>query len=204
MILKLKVSTPVWCGCLRLTADLYYDRCPRSSLIFYCCNNEGTNGRSSAYESCVSMFISSKLDNFLGRLQAESNSSYWNTNNDLLFPYLCLLRFQGFKLSSVMTSWRFTTVPICCHPWLDPLMEPKSLSSCLAAVTSCICSSPPTTVDQTVASRYSMKVRFMLALFDWHIWTFWKHVMWVQIQMLPGKNKGCFEDGKCTQMPFFL
>ncbi len=58
-----------------------------------------------------------------------------------------------------MTSWKCMTVPTCSLLWLARLMEPRSLSSCLVAVTFCIYFSPPITVDQTVASRYSTKVR---------------------------------------------
>lgn len=58
-----------------------------------------------------------------------------------------------------MTSWKCMTVPTCSLLWLALLMEPRSLSSCLVVATFYICYSPPITVDQTVASRYSTKVR---------------------------------------------
>lgn len=73
-------------------------------------------------------------------------------------PSLCPLYFKGFKLSSAMTSWKYTTAPTCSLLWLARLMEPRSLSSCLVAAIFCICSSPPITVDQTVDSRYYLKV----------------------------------------------
>lgn len=58
-----------------------------------------------------------------------------------------------------MISWRYTMAPICCHLWLDHLMALKSRSFSLVAVTFFICYLLLTTVDQTVDSRYSMKVR---------------------------------------------
>lgn len=180
VILKLKLVT--CCGCLQLTKDPYQDRFPGSSLILYCCNNRGTKSHSSTYENCFFSFISSKIRLFSLQTLWLNGFTFAPLSKSLFgiqimaFFALSLLCFQGFKLSSVMTSWKFTMAPICFHLWLDPSTEPKSLSSCLAVVTSCICSSPLTTVDQTVASRYSMKVRFLfIHLFDWHMSTLFFH-----------------------------
>lgn len=57
-----------------------------------------------------------------------------------------------------MTFWRSTTGRTSCPLWLAPSMAPRCPSSCSAAATSCIFSSPPTTADPTSASKYYMRV----------------------------------------------
>lgn len=84
-----------------------------------------------------------------------------------------LFCFKGSRLNWVMISWKCMMVPICSLLWLDRLMALKSRSSSLVAVTSFICYLPPITVAQTVASRYSMKVRvcycFLICFFCLYI-----------------------------------
>lgn len=92
----------------------------------------------------------------------------WN----LFFSSLSLLFSvcSGSKLNWVMISWRYMTAPICSHLWLDHLTALKFHSSSLVAVTFFICYSPLITVDQTVDSRYSMKVRIchhFIVTFTW-------------------------------------
>lgn len=171
MVIKKQGLMPlVWCRDRGLTTDLYHVRFPRSSLISWNCNNWCAKSYFSASQSYSVSFVSSKSTFFfclatMSWIPTEflicQRCILWNVSSFLFCSSLSLLFSvcEGSKLNWVMISWRYTTVPICSRLWLDRLMALKFHSSSSVAVTSFICCSPLITVVQTVASRYSMKVR---------------------------------------------
>lgn len=67
-------------------------------------------------------------------------------------------RLTDSRRSWVMTSWRSTMAPTSSLPWSDLLMALRCRSFSSAAATSCTCSSPLTTADRMLASKYCMRV----------------------------------------------